>query len=239
MTWSIVARDPASGALGVAVASKFFAVGALVPWVRSGVGAVATQAMVNPMFGPHALQLLADGTDAEQALRWLIANDAGSAARQLHLVAADGRSAAFTGGECVDWCGHQAGTGASVAGNMLAGPDVLDATLAGYADGAALPFAERLLHALIAGDAAGGDKRGRQSAALLVHAGEDYPALSLRVDDHPDSLAELDRLYAVSRRDFAVYEQFLPTRANPAGITDRARLEAARRAAAEDEGADG
>jgi len=231
MTWSIVARDPASGALGVAVASKFFAVGALVPWVRSGVGAVATQAMVNPMYGPAALELLQGGTDATATLRRLVGNDAGRAARQLHLVAADGTTAAHTGGDCVDWCGHAADDGVSVAGNMLTGPEVVQATLSSYRDGAPLPFAERLLRALTAGDAAGGDKRGRQSAALVVFEGEDYPAVSLRVDDHPDSLVELARLYDVASGDFAIYRHFLPSRAHPAGITDRDQLDAARRAA--------
>lgn len=229
MTWSIVARDATTNSYGIAVASKFFAVGALVPWIRSDIGAVATQAMLNPILGPVALDLLAEDVPAEVALHRVIANDPGSAARQVHLIDHHGRTAQHTGAECIDWCGHVAGENVSVAGNMLAGPEVIAATLETYQTSGNLPFAERLLTALIAGDTAGGDKRGRQAAALVVFNGEVYPDVSIRVDDHPDALNELRRVYDVSCGDFAVFKTFMSTRANPGGITDRAKLEAARR----------
>jgi uncharacterized Ntn-hydrolase superfamily protein len=224
MTWSIVARDAATGSFGVAITTCFFAVGALCPYVASDIGAVATQALVNPLLGSRGLDLLALDVAADAALPLLLAADEGRDHRQLHLVDRWGRTAAFTGEACIGWCGHEGADGVSVAGNMLAGPAVVAATLAAYRR-AAGPFAARLLDALDAGQREGGDKRGRQSAALLVGAGEDYPELDLRVDDHADPLVELRRLYDVSRR-YAPYRRFLPTRANPSGITDRARLEA-------------
>ena len=226
MTWSIVARDAGSGAFGVAVATKFFAVGALCPFARSGVGALATQALVNPTYGGKGLAMLEAGESAEAALATLIAGDAGRATRQVHAIDARGRIAAHTGSDCVAWCGHLIGNGFSVAGNMLAGPRVIEATAEAYRGGADLPFAARLIAGLEAGEAAGGDKRGKQSAALLIHAGEDYPWLDLRVDDHPEPLQELRRLYDESRRSYLPFLHFLPSRANPSGIHDRARIEA-------------
>ena len=176
MTWSIVARDR-SGAFGVAIASRFFAVGVLCPHARSGVGALATQALVNPLYGARALELMAQGVAPAEVVNALIAADAGREHRQLHMIDAPGRIAAHTGSACIDWCGQLAGEGYSVAGNMLAGPQVIRDTAAAYEAGADLPFAERLIAALEAGDAAGGDKRGKQAAALLIHGAEDYPLL--------------------------------------------------------------
>lgn len=225
MTWSIVARD-ASGALGVAVASRFFAVGALCPHAASGVGALATQALVNPLYAPAALAAMARHVDPLQIVRSLVAADEGRDHRQLHVIDAQGRSAAHTGAACIEWCGHRAGRDFSVAGNMLAGPRVLEDTAAAYAAGAVLPFAERLLAALAAGEAAGGDKRGKQAAALLVCTTESYPALDLRVDDHAQPIVELRRLYAKSLERFQPFLACLPRRDNPAGITDRAVIEA-------------
>lgn len=230
MTWSIIAREQDSSALGIAVASKFFAVGSLVPWIDSGTGAVATQALINPTYGRNGLRMMAHGRDARTTLARLIAGDAGREARQLHIIDANGNIAAHTGAECIDWCGHISAPGISIAGNMLAGPQVLEACLATYEAGAALPFAERLLGALEAGDAAGGDKRGRQSAALLTNRGELYPETDIRVDDHPDPFTELRRIFDVYQEDFAVFRKFMPTDANPSGITDRDELEAARQA---------
>src|SRR4051794_39919596 len=160
MTWSIVARDD-SGAFGVVVASRFFAVGALCPYARSGVGAVATQALVNPGFGPAGLDLLAQGDDAAAIVAILVARDDGRDARQVHLIGASGRPAAYTGGQCVDWCGHRIGEHFCVAGNMLTGPRVVEDTADAFRRHARLPFAERLLAAMDAGEAAGGDKRGK------------------------------------------------------------------------------
>jgi len=225
MTWSIVARD-ASGAFGIAIASRFFAVGALCPYIRSGVGAVSTQALVNPMYGPQVLDLLAGGQGPRDAIAQVTAGDAGRDHRQLHAVAADGTSFAHTGAACIDWCGHLAGDGFSVAGNMLAGPQVLQATADAYRANLHRDFAERLVEALAAGEAAGGDKRGKQGAALLIHTTEDYPALDIRVDDHEEPVRELRRLYMKSLERFVPFSAFLPTRAQPAGTTDRALIEA-------------
>ncbi|HTP94394.1 MAG TPA: DUF1028 domain-containing protein [Burkholderiales bacterium] len=225
MTWSIVARDD-GGALGVAIASRFFAVGALCAYGRSGVGALATQALCNPRYGPLGLELLAQGKTPDEIVAVLTAADAGRDQRQLHLIDASGRNAAYTGAACIDWCGHALRDGFSVAGNMLAGPQVLDATIAAYESGRKLEFAGRLIEALAAGEAAGGDKRGKQAAALLVYAGEDYPLLDLRVDDHDAPIAELRRLYRKSLERYQPFVSCLPSRARPAGITDRAAIEA-------------
>ena len=225
MTWSIVALD-ASGALGVAVASRFFAVGALCPAVRSGRGALSTQALMNPLYAAYGLKALDAGLDARQVVAQVTALDAGRESRQLHVVDRAGRTAAHTGRECIPWCGSLAGPGYSIAGNMLAGSAVLEETARVYETQAGRPFAERLILAMQAGEAAGGDKRGKQAAALLVHATEDYPWLDLRVDDHPEPLQELMRLYRVSLERFQPFVQCLPKRDDPVGITDRGVIEA-------------
>jgi uncharacterized Ntn-hydrolase superfamily protein len=226
MTWSIIARDSATGQFGIAVATRFFAVGARVPHIAAGVGAIATQALVNPYYGIDGVRLLREGHSSRDILKTLIAADAGHASRQLHIMDATGRTAAHTGSECVDWCGHIEGDGFSIAGNMLAGARVLDDTAAAYVGGERLPFAQRLIAAMQSGEAAGGDKRGKQSAALLIHGEEEWSALDLRVDDHADPLSELERLEQVSRERWVHFRQFLPTRKNPAGITDRATIDA-------------
>src|SRR5579863_3145854 len=221
MTWSIVARDPGSGAFGVAVTTKFFAVGALCPHARSGAGALATQALVNPTWGPRGLRLLEEGVAAPAVVETLVGSDAGRETRQLHVLDRQGRGAAHTGRDCVGWCGHLLRRGFSVAGNMLAGAAVIEDTARCYEDAVHLPFAERLIAALDAGQAAGGDKRGKQSAALKIYAGEEYPWLDIRVDDHPEPLAELRRLYEEARRKYLIFGRFLPTRADPSGVFDR------------------
>jgi len=226
MTWSIVARDRATGQLGVAVASRFFAVGALCPAVRAGKGALSTQALVNPLYARDGLALLDRGVDAQTVVSELIAADGGREVRQLHVMDAKGGSARHTGRDCVPWFGHRSGDGYSMAGNMLAGAEVLEATERAYVDGAALPFAERLIVAMEAGERAGGDKRGKQSAAILIHGTEDYPLLSMRVDDHPDPLPELRRVYAASFERFQAFMTCLPTRSDPVGITNRAEIDA-------------
>lgn len=227
MTWSLVARDAASGAFGVAVATRFFAVGALCPHADGGVGALATQALINPTFGPRGLRLLREGLPAPQVLEALVSSDPGRAVRQLHLQDNRGGMAAHTGAECVPWCGHLLRDGYSVAGNMLAGPQVLEETARAYEAGLDQPFAQRLIRALQAGEAAGGDKRGKQSAALRIHTTEEYPALDLRVDDHPDPLTELARLEAVSHERFVHFARFFATRQSPGGTWDRSVIEAA------------
>jgi len=224
LTWSIVARDR-SGAFGVAVASRFFAVGALCPHARSNVGALATQALVNPGYGPAGLDRLARGEAPQQVVAALVASDAGREHRQIHLVDTEGRTAAYTGAQCIGWCGHSAAEGFSVAGNMLAGERVIADTADAFRRHADLPLAERLIAAMKAGEAAGGDKRGKQAAALRIVTTEDYPLLDLRVDDHFDPLDELQRLYDVSLERFQAFVACLPSHARPAGITDRAVIE--------------
>jgi len=226
MTWSILACDPATGALGAAVATRFFAVGALAIHVEGGVAALATQALVNPMYAWHGMPRLRAGEAPEAVVAALVAADAGRAHRQLHILDAGGRIAAFTGDACVSWCGSVRGAYVSVAGNMLVGPAVVARTLEAF--GAAPgPLAERLLAALEAGEAAGGDKRGKQSAALMVASRDPYPDLDIRADDHPDPIAELRRLYGVSRERFAVFRRFLAGTDSPCGVFDRAVIDSA------------
>ena len=226
MTWSIIARDNATGQFGIAVATRFFAVGARVPHIAAGIGGIATQALVNPYYGIDGLKLLREGRTPRDIVETLIAADSGHESRQLHIIDAGGRIAAHTGCECVDWCGHIQGDGFSIAGNMLAGPRVLDDTAKAYAANMTLPFARRLIAAMKAGEAAGGDKRGKQSAALLIYGDEEWSALDLRVDDHSDPLRELERLEQVSRERWVHFRKYLPSRKNPAGITDRETIDA-------------
>jgi uncharacterized Ntn-hydrolase superfamily protein len=231
MTWSIIARDSLTGQFGIAVATRFFAVGARVPHIAAGFGGIATQALVNPYYGIDGLKLLREGRQPRDIVNTLIAADAGRESRQLHIMDASLRIASHTGRDCVDWCGHIAGNGFSIAGNMLAGARVLDDTAKTYAANEKLPFAQRLIAAMRSGEAAGGDKRGKQSAALLIHGEEEWSDLDLRVDDHADPLAELERLEQVSRERWVHFRKFLPTRQNPAGITDRATIDASIEAA--------
>jgi len=226
MTWSIIARDPLTGQIGIAVATRFFAVGARVPHIAPGIGGVATQALVNPYYGIDGVKLLREGSTPREVVDTLTAADDGRESRQLHVMDINGRIAAHTGRECVDWCGHIQGDGFSIAGNMLAGAAVLDDTAQAFIANATLPFAQRLIVAMKAGEAAGGDKRGKQSAALVIQGEEEWPDLDLRVDDHTDPLAELERLEQVSRERWVHFRPFLPTRKNPAGITDRAVIDA-------------
>jgi uncharacterized Ntn-hydrolase superfamily protein len=226
MTWSMIARDKATGQFGIAVATRFFAVGALVPHIAAGIGAIATQALVNPYYGIDGLKLLREGRSPHDVLKTVTAADAGRETRQLHLMDAGGRIASHTGSECVDWCGHVEGNGFSIAGNMLAGARVLDDTAKAYVANEKLPFAQRLIAAMRAGEAAGGDKRGKQSAALLIYGDEEWSALDLRVDDHIDPLAELERLEQVRRERWVHFRKYLSTRTTPAGNTDRETIEA-------------
>ena len=226
MTWSILVRDPASGALGAAVATRFFAVGALAIHVEGGVAALATQAMINPMYAPHGMTRLRAGEPPDAVVAALLAADAGRDHRQLHMIDAEGRIAQHTGTNCVSWCGAARGVDISVAGNMLAGAAVVERTLDAFLS-APGTLAERLLTALEAGEAAGGDKRGKQAAALKICTRDPYPDLDIRADDHPDPLAELRRLYAVSREKFAVFRRFLAGADSPCGVFDRTVIDAA------------
>src|SRR4051812_18783272 len=175
MTWSIIARDPANGAYGIAIASKFFAVGAICPHGEGGVGALSTQSLPNPLWGYRGMRLLREGMPAQAVVEHLTLPDAGAQLRQLHVHDAAGGIAVHTGTRCVDWCGHIVREGLSVAGNMLAGPDVVAATAQAFETSAERSFARRLIAAMCAGEAAGGDKRGKQSAALVIWTTEEYP----------------------------------------------------------------
>jgi len=198
-TFSIVAFDPASEELGVAVQSKFLAVGAVVPWARAGVGVVATQAMANVSYGPRGLELMAQGRTAEETVQELVAADEGREDRQVGVVDARGRAATFTGNECFDWAGGVTGEHYAAQGNILVGVETVQAMARVYEE-ATGDLAGRLLAALDAGQEAGGDSRGRQSAALLVvreaggYGGQSDRVVDLRVDDHPDPIQELIRI---------------------------------------------
>ncbi|MCL6439771.1 MAG: DUF1028 domain-containing protein [Rubrobacteraceae bacterium] len=206
-TFSIVGYDARSGELGVAVQSKFLAVGAVVPWARAGVGAVATQAMANTTYGPRGLEMMSEGKSARETIAELVASDPESPHRQVGMVDATGQSATFTGDECMEWAGGVAGEGFAAQGNILVDGETVEA-MAGAFQASDGPLAERLLSALRAGQEAGGDRRGRQSAALLVvregggYGGFDDRAVDLRVDDHPEPIEELARLYGLHRLYF-------------------------------------
>jgi uncharacterized Ntn-hydrolase superfamily protein len=224
MTWSILARD-GQGRFGAAIASRFFAVGALCVHARRGVGILSTQALMNPLYGPRGLDLLAAGRPPADVIDQLVAGDAGRDQRQVHVLPAQGRPAAWTGPACVAWCGHHLGEDFSVAGNMLAGPQVVQATAGAFLATRGMDLAERLLAALAAGEAAGGDKRGKQGAALRIQADEDYPQLDIRVDDHEEPVQELERLYRKSLERYQPFMACLAGRKDPVGITDRAVIE--------------
>jgi uncharacterized Ntn-hydrolase superfamily protein len=226
MTWSIVAHDPNTDAFAVAVATKAFAVGASCPFVRAGVGAVSTQSMTNRYLGPAVLNAMARGLPPDAAIEGALAGDAGRGIRQVHAVDRLGRTAAWTGENCVMWCGSVAAGGISVAGNMLAGAAVVGQTLAAWRANAAADMPERLMLAMEAGEAAGGDRRGRQSAAMLMVTTEDFPDLNLRVDDHAEPLTELRRLLGIWKAEGLARLGVSPSKSNPSGMTDLDAIEA-------------
>ncbi len=226
MTWSILARDPVTGTLGAAVASRFFAAGAICPFVEGEIAALATQALVNPMYAIQAMPRLRLGEPPASVLAVLVTPDMGRDQRQFHILDATGRIAQHTGAACVAWAGHISGENVSVAGNMLAGQAVIHATCAAYL-AAGGSMAERLLTAMEAGEQAGGDKRGKQSAALKIASRDPYPDLDIRADDHPDPLRELRRLHRVSLERFAVFRRLLPGADGGPGTLDRATIDAA------------
>jgi uncharacterized Ntn-hydrolase superfamily protein len=203
VTYSIVARDTVSGQLGVAAQSCYFALGSVLPWARAGVGAVATQSMVDPGYGPRCLDLLADGLPASDALDRVRAADEGREVRQVGVVDAAGQVASFTGALCIDHLGHAAGDGYSTQANMMAGPGVCEAMAEAF-ERAPGDLATRLVAALVAAEGRGGDARGRMSAAVIVVEGarRDHPwegvLTDVRVDHHPDPLTELARLVDVA-----------------------------------------
>jgi uncharacterized Ntn-hydrolase superfamily protein len=206
-TFSIVARDPATGELGVAVASRFFAVGTVVPWAKAGIGAVATQSYANTSFGWRGLDLLQKGKTPEEAVRELLKNDEEPDRRQVGLVSADGRSSTYTGSKCVPWAGGRSGPNYAVQGNILAGEAVVVAMEQTFLASKGT-LADRMYAALVAGDSKGGDSRGKQSAALIVvkekagYGGFTDRAIDIRVDDHPEPLKELGRLLDFAQMNY-------------------------------------
>ncbi len=226
MTWSIVAFDAKTGAFGVTVFTQAFACGGFMPWVRAHVGAVCSQSLTNPYLGPAVLDGLARGLSPRLAIDAAVAGDEGRAVRQLHAVDRHGRFAAWTGRHCVEWAGSVGEDGVSVAGNMLSNDRVARATLDGYNADRDAPLPERMMAALDGGEAAGGDRRGRQSGAMLMATAEDFPELSLRVDSHAEPFAEMRRLLNIWRTMRAPFIGNSPSKANPAGVHDLDTVEA-------------
>lgn len=219
MTFSVVAFDEKTGRIGVAVSSRFFAVGARNAFVKTGVGAVASQGLINPYWGPRALALMAAGASAPDVVRMLSTADEGREMRQLVVMDRHVRFAAYTGAMAGEVCGHRLGRTYAVAGNLMAGEAVLSA-MAHTMEQTDVPFPRRLIAALQAGERQGGDRRGKQSASLLVHDGEEYSLYDLRVDDHPDPLKELARLEAVARERWVHVRKVLPSIALPSGVVN-------------------
>jgi uncharacterized Ntn-hydrolase superfamily protein len=224
-TFSIAARCPRTNMVGVAVSTAVPAVGCLVPFAEAGVGAIATQSWVNPYLGPDALKLLAGGLSAEEVLSRMMEGDPGRETRQVGIVDMNGGSAAWTGAECTGWFGHRTGDGYAAQGNMLVGEETLSALAETFEGAAEDELPERLLKALEAAQAAGGDKRGRQSAALLVRKKEGYGYVDLRVDEHPEPVAELRRVFEVAKTQLLPFIDMMPTRAEPTRNPDEALMQ--------------
>jgi uncharacterized Ntn-hydrolase superfamily protein len=216
-TFSISARCSRTGMLGVAVSTAVPGVGGICPYAKPGVGAIATQSWVNPYLGIDGLKLLEEGNTAQQTLDRLMNADPGRDVRQIGIVDAKGASAAWTGGQCTEWCGHITGPDFSVQGNMLVGERTIGAMAEAFKAAEGITLSERLIAALEAGQAAGGDKRGRQSAALLIYKTEEFPYLSLRVDEHAHPVAELRRVFEIARHQLLPFVDGMPSRRNPLG----------------------
>ena len=212
MTFSIIARCPRTGMLGVATSSKFLAAGGGVPHVRAGVGAIASQSFANPYLGIDGLTFLEQGLTSERALEKLIEGDRGRDLRQVGIVDRDGHTAAYTGDKCIPWAGQVEGGGYVCLGNILAGEEVVKAMARAFEVSADEELPERLLRALEAGQEAGGDRRGRQSAGMQVVQTEEYPYCDLRVDDHPDPIPELRRVFEVFQRELTPFLPLMPRR---------------------------
>ena len=216
-TFSIVGRCERTGQLGVAVSTADVAAGRLVTWARSGVGAVATQSWPSLYLAIDALDLLEGGASAPEALERVLVTDPGRSVRQLGIVDASGQSASFSGDDCTTWFGEATGPSFAAQGNMLLRGDTVAAMAEAFEASAELDLAERLLVALEAGQAGGGDKRGRQCSALLVVDREAYPLWDLRVDEHPEPVAELRRVFEIAKLQLLQFVEGLPTRENPMG----------------------
>ena len=201
MTFSIAARCPRTGMLGVATSSKALSAGGLVPYCRAGVGAIASQSFVNPYLGIDGLVLLEQGLAAERTLERLVEDDPGRDLRQLAIIDKDGRAAAYTGTRCIPWAGHIVGAGYACVGNILVAEGVVEAMAREFQNSISDELPERLIRALEAGQEAGGDRRGRQSAGMTVVNEEEYPWIDIRVDDHDDPVPELRRIYEIYKRE--------------------------------------
>lgn len=216
-TFSIVARCVATGQLGVAVATADVAAGRLVTWAKAKVGAIAVQSWPNLYLGIDGLRLLSEGRSARDVLATLLEADPGRSVRQVGIVDATGSSAGFSGEDCTPWAGHETGDSYAVQGNMLIDDSTLPAMVDAFTGTQGMELAERLLRAVEAGQRAGGDRRGRQCAALLVVDEEEFPLWDLRVDEHPDPVDELRRIFEVAKLDLLPFVSGLPTRSNPMG----------------------
>ena len=215
MTFSIAARCPRTGMLGVATSSKALAAGGMVPHCRAGIGAIASQSFVNSYLGIDGLELLAQGLPAERAIERLIEDDPGRALRQIAVVDKDGRAAAYTGEKCIPWAGQVSGAGYVCLGNILEGEEVVQSMARAFETTLIEELPERLVQALEAGQEAGGDRRGRQSAGIIVVGEEIYPSCDLRVDDHADPVPELRRVFEVYKREQIPFLQMMPRRDDP------------------------
>jgi len=215
MTFSIAARCPRTGMLGVATSSKALAAGGMVPHCRAGIGAIASQSFVNPYLGIDGLELLAQGLPAERAIERLIEDDPGRALRQIAVVDKDGRAAAYTGEKCIPWAGQVSGAGYVCLGNILEREEVVQSMARAFETTLIEELPERLVQALEAGQEAGGDRRGRQSAGIIVVSEELYPSCDLRVDDHADPVPELRRVFEVYKREQIPFLQIMPRRDDP------------------------
>ena len=225
MTFSIVAHCPRTGMLGVAVATAVPAVGSMCPYVKTGVGAASTQSWVNPYLAIDALRMMEDGRSGPAALDAVMAADEARELRQIGVVDANGRSAAWSGSQCTDWFGQIVEPHFAAQGNMLVSAATIEEMAKAFRASAELDLAERLMRAMEAGDAAGGDKRGRQSAALKVHHREDYPLLDLRVDEHAHPVAELRRVLGIAKLQLLPFVQGMPTRSQPGAAAPQAVVE--------------
>lgn len=222
-TFSIAARCARTGQLGVTVSTKVPAVGGICPFIEPGVGAVSTQAWVNPYLGPRILAELRIGRSAAEALDRVMGDEIDAEIRQVGVVDGQGGSAAFTGGGTDAWTGHRAGRDYSIQGNMLVSEETVAAMERAFLDAASESLAERLMRVLEAGQQAGGDRRGRQSAALKIYGAEDYPIVDLRADEHVEPVGELRRILEIAKRELFPFIEVLPTKQNPKGNLDAIR----------------
>lgn len=225
-TFSITAKCEKTNQFGIAVSTKVPAVGSLCTYARAGVGAIASQSFVNPYIGINGLNYLEEGLSAKEVMERVLKEDPVPELRQFSIVDQAGNSTAYTGDKCDTWHGHLTGKNYAIAGNMLVGEATIKAMETRFQDTEDLDFAERLIESLLAGQNAGGDKRGKQSAALYIVDTEAYPFVDLRVDEHPDPVVELKRIYHVAEKELFPFSRTLPTLKNPGGTVD---LEASRK----------